>query len=114
MKLRLTLRMHIDSKIDQLLDRFSDSDPLERTRFVKAFDEKDKTRVLAVAYTKLEQYKTWSKLKFPKNLPAGFTKPFSRPDGASHSKMIGATCKLLTLTKLNHNLQQRIRDFSLA
>ena len=101
----------IDSKIEQLLDRFSDSDHLERTRFVKAFDEKDKTQVLAVAHTKLEQYdKTWSKLKFPKNLPAGFTKPFSRPDGTSNSKMIGATCKLFPLKKMNPELQQRIRD----
>ena len=101
----------IDSKIDQLLDRFSDSNHLERTRFVKAFDEKDKTQVLAVAHTKLEQYdKTWSTLKFPKNLPTGFTKPFSRPYGTSNSKTIGATCKLFPLKKMNPNLQQRIRD----
>ena len=101
----------IDSKIDKLLDRFSDTDHLERTRFVKAFDEKDKSQVLAIAHTKLEQYdKTWSKLRFPKNLPAGFTKPFSRPDATSNSKMLGATCKIFPLKKMNPVLQQRIRD----
>jgi hypothetical protein len=102
---------NIESKINKLLDRFSDTDHLERTRFVKAFDEKDKTEGLAIAHTKLEQYdKTWSKLKFPKNLPAGFTKPFSRPDATSNSKMIGATCKIFPLKNMNPVLQQRIRD----
>ena len=47
---------------------------------------------------------------FPKNLPAGFTKPFSRPDATSNSKMLGATCKIFPLKKMNPVLQQRIRD----
>ena len=101
----------IDAKIDQLLDRFSGTDQLEITRFVKAFDEKNKTQVLAIAHTKLDQYdKTWSNLKFPKNLPTGFTKPFTRPDATSNSKMIGATCKIFPLKNMNLALQQRIRD----
>ena len=101
----------IDAKIEKLLDHFADSDHLERTRFVKAFDEKNKTQVLAVAHTKLDQYdKTWSKLKFPKNLPTGFTKPFTRPDASSNTKMLGATCKIFPLKKMNPKLQKRIRD----
>ena len=101
----------IDTKIDKLLDRFSETDHLERTRFVKAFDEKNKTQVLAIAHTKLDQYdKTWSKLKFPKNLPTGFTKPFTRPDATSNTKMLGATCKIFPLKNMNRTLQQRIRD----
>ena len=101
----------LDTKIDKLLDRFSESDQLERTRFVKAFDEKNKTQVLAIAHTKLDQHdKTWSKLRFPKNLPTGFTKPFTRPDSTSNSKMIGATCKIFPLKSMNPALQQRIRQ----
>ena len=102
---------NLDEKIEKLLDRFAECDQLERTRFVKAFDEKDKTTVLAVAHTKLEQYdKTWSKLKFPKNLPTGFTKPFTRPNATSNSKMLGATCKIFPLKSMNPSLQKRIRD----
>ena len=32
----------IDAKIDKLLDHFSDSDQLERTQFLKTFDEKNR------------------------------------------------------------------------
>ena len=101
----------IDTKIDKVLDRFLNSDHLERTRFVKAFDEKNKTQILAIAHTKLDQFdKTWSNLRFPKNLPTGFTKPFTRPDATSTTKMIGATCKIFPLKSMNPRLQQRIRD----
>ena len=31
----------IDAKIDKLLDHFSDSDQLERTQFLKTFEEKN-------------------------------------------------------------------------
>ena len=101
----------IDTKIDKLLDRFSDSTHLERTRFVKAFDEKNKTQILAIAHTKLDQFdKTWTTLKFPRNLPTGFTKPFTRPDATSTMKTIGATCKIFPLKSMNTGLQKRIRD----
>ena len=46
----------LDDNIEKVLEKFQDSDPLERTRFVKAFIEKDKSQVLAIGHTKLDQY----------------------------------------------------------
>ena len=101
----------LDTKIEKILDRFEDANPLERTRFVKAFIEKDKSQVLAIAHTKLDQFdKTWTNVKFPK-LPAGFTKPFTREDSTSaKTKTIGATCKLFPLKNMKQTLQDKIRD----
>ena len=102
---------NIDMKVEKILDRFKESDDLERTMFVKGFIEKNKSQVLAIAHTKLDQYdKTWSNLKFPK-LPTGFTKPFTRNNAISTSgHLIGATCKLFPLKNMNLQLQQRIRN----
>ena len=60
---------------------------------MKAFIEKDKSQVLAIAHTKLDQYdKTWRNLNSPKKLTSGFTNPFSGEDPtSSKSKTIGAT-----------------------
>ena len=102
----------LDDKIEKVLEKFKDSDLLERTRFVKAFIEKDKSQVLAIAHTKLDQYdKTWTNLNFPKKLPAGFTKPFSREDPtSSKSKTIGATCKIFPLKRMKPELQEKVRN----
>ena len=97
-----TVMEDLDDKIEKVLEKFKDSAPLERTRFVKAFIEKDKSQVLAIAHTKLDQYdKTWTNLNFPKKLPTGFTKPFSREDPtSSKSKAIGAACKIFPLKRM--------------
>ena len=48
----------IDTKIEKVLHKFEDDNPLEKNSFVKAFIEKDKSQVLEIANTKLDQFDT--------------------------------------------------------
>jgi hypothetical protein len=108
----------IDSKLEKLMDKFEDVSVVERTKYVKGFDEKNGNQILAVAHTKLDYYdNTWTMLNFPSGLPAGFVKPFTRPGASCHRgkdkdgvpNVVGATCKIFPLKKMKESLQERIR-----